>query len=111
LFFLLALRAGRLRGFVLILFSVEFQIEKAGQIAPRSSARSPSAASAIAKRHLNLAEGGLGSKQMLQGLLLVGKGILPFLLLQFFSGGTHGVGRSVHVFLEAAEFLIFLGQF
>src|SRR5258708_26976631 len=32
------------------------------------------------------------SQQVLQGLLFVGKSILPFLLLQFFRGWPHGVG-------------------
>jgi len=35
---------------------------------------------------LNLAESGFGAQQVLEGFLFVGKGVLPFLLLQLFGG-------------------------
>src|SRR6266850_516074 len=105
----LAGRTGGLRRFVLIFFRVELEIKQAREIAPRAASR-PAAPAAAAKRYLNLAERGLGAQQVLEGFLFVGKGILPFLLLQFFGGWAHGVGSRVHVLHKTIEFLVFLGK-
>jgi len=42
---------------------------------------------------------------VLEGFLFVRKGILPFLLLQFFGGWAHGVGSRVHVLHKTVEVL------
>ena len=102
--------AGGLLRLVLILLGVELEIEQAGEIAPGSAAR-PAASALAAKRHLNLAEGGLGPQQMLERFLLAGHGLLPLLLLQLLRGRAHGLGRRLHLFHETVEFLICLGQF
>jgi hypothetical protein len=71
-YFLSALigRIGCLAGLVLIFLRIQFEVEKAGEIAAR---RTPSAtASSRSERHLNLAERGFGAKQVLQGFLLFG---------------------------------------
>ncbi len=99
---------GALRSLVLIFLGVELQFEKLGQIARRSA---PSASTpARSKRNLNLPESGFGAQQELQGLLLVGNGVLPLLLLQLLRGRRHGLRRGDHILLEIADGLHFIGQ-
>src|SRR5260370_49348 len=83
-----------------------------GNFPPNSldNCSAPPAPATAANRRLTLAERGLGAQQVLQGLLLVGKSLLPFLLLQFFGGRSHGVGGRVHVLHKTVKFLVFLGQ-
>src|SRR5207253_2281621 len=65
---------------VLVLLSVELQIEQAREVA--AGAAAASAAASSPKRHLDLPEGRLRAKQMLQRFLFVRDRVLPFLLLE-----------------------------
>ena len=103
---------GGLPRLVLVLFGIEFEIEKGGQIPCRSAtATAATATAALSKGNLNLAEGGLGAQQGLERLLLVGDGLLPLLLLQLLGGGRHGFGSREHLLLEFAYSLHLIGQF
>ena len=93
---------------VLIFLGIQFEFEKAGQIARRAAA---STASALrSKRNLNSPERGFSAQQGLQRLLFVGDGVLPLLLLQLLRGRLHGLRRREHILLEIADGLHFIGQ-
>src|SRR5439155_332967 len=63
---------------ILILLGIEFQIEKALQIAGGpAAATTSSTASALSERHLNVAERRLRAQQVLQRLLLGLQRVLP----------------------------------
>ena len=101
-------RGSSLLGLVLVLFSVELEIEKAREVASGAAATAP--ASTRAKRHFDLAERGFGPQQVLQRLLFVRNGVLPLLLLEFLRGRAHRVGGSGHLFLKRAELAILSGE-
>src|SRR4029079_17160649 len=98
----------RLAGFVLILLCIALEIEEARQVA-RRSATAASTSAGGSECNLNLPESGFGAQQKLQGFLLVGDGVLPFLLLQLLRGRLHGGGGGEHILLEIADGLHFIG--
>ena len=99
----------RLVCFVLIFLRIQFEVEKAGEIAARRAATAT--ASSGSERYLNLAESSLGAKQVLQGSLFIGERVGPFQLLQLLRCGTHGRGGGTHILLEITELLIRVAQF
>ncbi|HLY65932.1 MAG TPA: hypothetical protein VKU60_10395, partial [Chloroflexota bacterium] len=109
LLLLLVLRAAVLTGLVLVFFGIQLEIEEAGQVAAGSA--TPSAASACSKGHGDLAEGGFGAQQVLEGLLLVGDSVIPLLLVKVIAGRAHGLGGCVHIVLKFAKLLISVRQF
>ena len=103
-------RRGRARlRVILILLGIEFQIEKAGQIARRTAATPAASTAAGTKRNLNLPESSLRAQQELQSLLLVRNRVLPLLLLQLLLRRRHRFGGGDHILLEVADGLHFVG--
>ena len=67
-------------------------------------------AATAAKGNLNIAEGGFGAQQVLQGALLGTERVLPVLALEFVGRRTHFGRGGFQVLHEILEFLIGSGQ-
>ena len=94
---------------VLVLFRIELEIEKLGEIA-RGASASTAATAAASEGDLDLAEGGFGAQQILQRLLLVRNRVLELLLLQLLRGRGHGLRSRDHILLKIADGRDFVGQ-
>jgi len=89
---------------VLILFRVEFEVEKALKIARgAASAAASTRAATLPESHLDIAHGSLGAQQELQCLLLRHKRGIPFGALQFVGRRLHVGNGLVHVVYEVLE--------
>ncbi len=101
----LALRSsGLLAGFILVLVGIEFEVEKAFQVA--AGAAHAAAPTALAKGNLNLAESGFRPEEVLERFLFGHQCFLPLLTLQLIDRRAHGFGGGVHIPLETAELLV-----
>ncbi len=108
---LLVLLGGRsgLRGLVLVLLRVQFQIEEAGEIAAGAAATA-AATALLAKCDFDLPEGRLSAQQRLQRFLFQRNRILPLRAFQLVCRGAHGSGRLLHILIEIGELLVSLGD-
>src|ERR1700691_1673578 len=99
-------RAG-LRRLVLVFLRVQSKVEEAGMITTRASAPSATTTAALlAERNLYLAEGRLGTQQVLQRFLFRRDRVVPLHLLQLFRRWRHGRCGRLHVMPKAVEFLV-----
>ena len=98
-------RAG-LRCLVLVFLRVQFKVEEAGKITTCASSTAATTTALLAERNLYLAEGRLGTQQVLQRFLFRRDRVVPLHLLQLFGRWRHGRGGRLHVMPKAVEFLI-----
>ena len=87
---------------VLVLVLIQLEVEEVGEIASRAAATTASAAT-LADLNLNLAEGGFGAQQMLQGLLLGRHRVLEREAFELVRRGRHRRDREFHFLDEALE--------
>ena len=112
LLLLLLLLAGGLRlvALVLILFGIQFEIEKAFHVARASATTTAAAPALVAEGHLDIARCCFGAHQVLQRPLFGRQRVLPFGALQLVGGGPHGLHRGFHILHKALEGVACFGQ-